>query len=138
MRLRLLRGCRGSRLVAAGAFLSGLLNLAFDRSGVHSSQLEAFYNAVDLTGILSPDHHIYHAVRELILAAQGAIDHAIPLGFGGKLLQMFLADSKHLQFFSAFQHGGEPLAASDLVLIPIFQNGINGSGNVFGGGTGEL
>ena len=73
-----------------------------------------------------------------LFAAQGAIDNAIPLGFGGKLFQVFFGNGKHLEFLSAFQHGGETLATLDFVLIPVFQHRIDGGDNVFDSGAGEL
>ena len=109
-----------------------------DGRRIHRSKVEPLHNTVDFRCVLGPHHHIHHTVCGFLFAAQGAIDNAVTLGFGGKLFQVFFRNSEYLEFLAAFQHGGETLAALDLVLIPIFQHRINGGGNVFGSGAGEL
>ena len=98
----LLFGYRGgSRFFGFGFF-----NIPFDRNGIDRSQLEAFYNAVDLRSVLGTHHNIHHAVCGFFFAPQSAVNYAVAFRLGSKLFQMFLSDGKNFQFLSTFEHGG--------------------------------
>ena len=130
--LLLLRRRRG------GFVCLGLLDVPLDGNGIDRRQLEALHDAVNFGRILGTHHNVYHTVGGFFFPAQSAVNNAVPLGFGGKLFQMFLADGEHFEFLAAFEHSGQTLPAFGLVLVPVFQNSINHSGDIFRRRAGQL
>ena len=116
----------------------GLFDVPLDGNGIDRRQLEALHDAVDLGRILGTHHNVYHTVGGAFFAPQGAVDNTVPLGLSRKLLQMFLADGEHFQFLAAFEHGREPLVAFGFVLISVFPDSVEHSGNVLRRRAGQL
>ena len=116
----------------------GLFNVPLDRNGIDRRQLEALHDAVDLRRILGTHHNVYHTVGRTLFPPQGAVDNAVPLGFGRKLFQMLLADGEHFQLLAAFEHGREPLVAFGFVLISVFPYSVEHGGNILCRRAGQL
>ena len=122
-----------------GGFIHlGLFDVPLDGNSIDCRQLEALHNAVDFGRILGAHHNVYHTVSGTLFATKGAVDNAVPLGFGRKLFQMFFADGEHFQLLAAFEHGREPLVAFGFVLISVFPDSVEHGGDILCRRAGQL
>ena len=109
--------------------------LCFERRQIHSGKTKPGKDAVDLGGILCPNHDVRNAVGG-VLVFENTIENSVFLGFLAEFLKVSILDGEHLQLLAGAEHVGQADLAFGFLLV--FQNGVNHDGQLLGGGAGQF
>ena len=115
--------------------LAGPFQLLLDLTDIYGGQLEPLKDAVDLGGILCPNHHIRQTVLG-VLILQDTVQNAVLLGLPAEPLQVLVLYRKNPKLLSAFQHIGQ--TGLTLGFLLILQHRIEQDSQLLCAGAGDL